>query len=230
MKISNVKEGSRDFDIRFSEFIYKLPRPKDLDKDYFHLEDFGYNGQFENKKILIYDARRHHPTSTEWRALIVEDGSEEKESVIIDETKRIKLILKDIYTDNSKLLTLSCWDFEEITAELLISNGYKVELTSKRKDNGYDILAIMNSILGPLKFLVECKRYANRKVGIETVRGFKDVINTEKAHKGVIVTTSYFTAGAFKKQQETPHLLEYRNKDKVIEWVNDYFNLPQIRI
>ena len=74
-----------------------------------------------------------------------------------------------------------------------------------------------------MKFLVECKRYTKQKVGVEIVRSFKEVILTEKANRGIIVTTSYFSADAQKKQKETPYLLDYRDKDKVIEWVNNYY-------
>ncbi|OQP64636.1 restriction endonuclease [Niastella populi] len=96
-------------------------------------------------------------------------------------------------------------------------------------DNGYDIIALMNiKMQNPLKFLVECKRYSKKKVGIEIIRGFIEVISSEKANRGIIVTTSYFTKGALKKPQQMPHLLELPNKDKVIEWVNDYFKSPQL--
>ena len=142
------------------------------------------------------------------------------ESIIIDESTKIQRILYDIYTNNSNLLTLNCWEFEEIVAELLSKQGYKVELTQKTKDNGYDIIALMNiKMHNPLKFLVQCKRYARLKVGVDVIRSFKEVIDTEKANRGIIVTTSYFTQGALKKQCEIPYLLDYRDKDRVIDWV-----------
>ena len=75
----------------------------------------------------------------------------------------------------------------------------------------------------PIKFLVVCKRYTNQKVGVEVIRSFKEVISVENANKGIIVTTSYFTKGALQKKAKTPYLLDYRDKDKVIEWVKDYF-------
>lgn len=156
---------------------------------------------------------------------IFPEYANESESIVIDESRRIQKVLYDIYKDNNNLLTLNCWDFEEMVAELLSKQGYKVELTQKTKDNGYDIIALMNiKMQTPLKFLVECKRYVHRKVGIEVIRSFKEVIDTEKANRGIIVTTSYFTKGALQKQAEIPYLLDYRDKDKVIEWVKDYFN------
>jgi restriction endonuclease Mrr len=127
---------------------------------------------------------------------------EEKNEIIIDESKKTKKIITDIYKDNLKLFTIESREFEELIAELLLSQGFKVELTGKTRDNGYDIIAIKYiDDHNPLKFLVECKRYTNRKVGVEIIRGFKEVIDTEKANRGIIVTTSYFTKDAIKKQK-----------------------------
>ncbi|PZU24451.1 MAG: hypothetical protein DI622_03825 [Chryseobacterium sp.] len=50
-----------------------------------------------------------------------------------------------------------------------------------------------------------------------------DNSNLYSANKGLIVTTSYFSRDAIKKQQETPLLLEYKDKDEVINWVNEYY-------
>lgn len=156
-----------------------------------------------------------------------EENSQEKgsESIIISETSRIKGIISEIYYNNLKLFSLHPREFEKIVAELLYSKGFEVELTKQTRDNGYDILALKHiDGFSPIKYLVECKRYAEkRKIGVEIIRSFKEVIQTENANKGLIVTTSYFSTEAIKKQRETPLLLDYKNKDEVIEWVNDYF-------
>lgn len=155
---------------------------------------------------------------------IIEDNIEKK-SIIITETSRIKQIISEIYFNNLKLFTIHPREFEKIIAELLYNQGFEVELTKQTRDNGYDILALkyINGF-SPIKYLVECKRYAeDRKIGVEIVRSFKEVLQTENANKGIIVTTSYFTKDAIKKQAETPLLLDYKNKDEVLEWVNNYF-------
>ena len=145
--------------------------------------------------------------------------------IILNESKRLKNIITDIYNDNAKLLSINPREFEEVIAELLATRGFKIELTKQTRDNGYDIMGI--GYLGtdfPIKFLVECKRFRQDKVGVEIIRGFKDVIATENANKGIIVTTSYFTKDAIKKQKETPYLLDFRDKDSVLNWVNEYCN------
>jgi restriction system protein len=153
-----------------------------------------------------------------------EDTGEKIENVVIDETNRIKRIITGIYQDNSLLTKIEPREFEEIIAEMLSMQGFKVELTKQTRDNGFDIIAIKYlDKISPLKFLVECKRYTSQKVGVEIIRGFKDVIMTEKANKGIIVTTSYFSKDATRKMQEIPYLLDFKDKDNVIEWVTDYY-------
>lgn len=150
-----------------------------------------------------------------------EDGVK---NIILTETSRIKQILFEIYCNNEKLFTIHPREFEKIVAELLYQKGFKVELTKQTRDNGYDILA-MKYIdgLSPIKYLVECKRNnINRKIGVEIIRSFKDVILTEQANKGIIVTTSYFSKQAIIKQKETPFLLDYKDKDDIMEWISNY--------
>ncbi len=156
-----------------------------------------------------------------------EDTSEEEikevETVFVEQTKSIKRIITDIYKDNSNLLKVEPRQFEEIIAEMLYAKGFEVQLTKQTRDNGYDILALKvleNNFA--LKFLVECKRYKKEKVGVDIIRSFKEVIQTEKANKGIIVTTSYFTKDAQTKRKETPYLLDYKDKDDVLLWVAEY--------
>lgn len=144
--------------------------------------------------------------------------------IVVDESQKTKRIILDIYRNNQSLLTIEPRQFEEIVAELLHSQGYEVELTKQTRDNGYDIIAIKHIGYGqiPLKFLVECKRFANRKVSVDIIRSFKEVLDSEQANRGIIATTSYFTRDAIKKQRLHPYLLDFKDKDQIIKWVNDY--------
>lgn len=154
---------------------------------------------------------------------IDEENAPSKETIVISETHRIKKIIKDIYIDNEKLLQIHSREFEKVIAELLSHQGFDVELTKQTRDNGYDIIALkyFDGHI-PLKFLVECKRYTKEKVGVEIIRAFKEVLVTENANRGIIVTTSYFTKDAVNKRNEMPYLLDYRDKDHVMEWVKNY--------
>ena len=166
---------------------------------------------------------------------LIEDFDDENEealkkdsikSIIIESSNKIRDILFEIYLNNEKLYKLSPREFEKVIAELLYYNGFEVELTKQTRDNGFDILALKYlDNLSPIKYLVECKRYnPARKIGVEIIRSFKEVLQTEQANKGLIVTTSYFSIDAIKKQKETPYLLDYKDKDELINWVNQYYN------
>lgn len=87
-----------------------------------------------------------------------------------------------------------------------------------------DILALKDmASQSRMKWLVECKRYTTEKVGIEIVRSFREVILTEQANRGIIATTSYFSDDAKrKKEKDAPYLLDFRDKDDVIDWVVEY--------
>lgn len=153
-----------------------------------------------------------------------EDPETDEVVILVDETSRIKKIITDIYYDNSVLHIIEPRQFEEIVAEILYSKGFEVELTKQTRDKGFDIIAL-KYIDGfvPLKFLVECKRYTREKVGVEIIRSFKEVLATENANRGIIVTTSYFSKEATKKKDNSPYLLDYKDKDNVIEWVQEYY-------
>ncbi|MBS1594283.1 MAG: restriction endonuclease [Bacteroidetes bacterium] len=184
------------------------------------LEDMASFNSFRFKEYLLN-------VYTDKEANDQESSQQEKSEnslIIVDDSHRLKRIILDVYKDNSILYTLEPRAFEEMIAELLDDRGFKVKLTKKTKDDGYDILCIdYSNKLFESKFLVECKRYSeNRKVGVEIVRSFKEVIATEKANKGIIVTSSYFTSGAIKKKDENPWLLDLRDKDGVIDWVKSY--------
>ncbi|OYU53831.1 MAG: hypothetical protein CFE25_17200 [Chitinophagaceae bacterium BSSC1] len=152
---------------------------------------------------------------------------ENKKQIVIDESRKVKRIISDIYQDFPQIYKIEPREFEELIAELLRNDGYDVELTKQTRDNGYDILALkkIDTKSLPLKFLVECKRYnEKRSVGVEIIRSFKEVIDTQQANRGIIVTTSYFSSGAISKKNQDPYLLDYRDKNSIMQWVEQYYN------
>lgn len=159
--------------------------------------------------------------------LIDEEETEpETQIVLLDEGGRIKRLIAEIYRNNQKRFTLEPRDFEGVIAELLRFQQFDVEMTKRTRDGGYDLIAIKNVGEFPVRFLVEIKRNAkSRKIGVGIVRGFRDVINTNGANKGIIVTSSYFSTDAKKDRlQNKPYLLDFRDHDDVIRWVNQYIN------
>jgi len=120
-------------------------------------------------------------------------------SVINDE------LIKHLARHPELMHQLSPRKFEEVVAQLFKDMGYDVELTPPTKDGGFDIRAVWKTGISPVLTLVECKRYAPKnKVGVDIVRGLYGVVGSENATNGLIVTSSFFTAGAtaFQKKNE----------------------------
>lgn len=113
--------------------------------------------------------------------------------------------------------------FEELVAELLKAQGFEATLTPRTRDGGRDILAARSDRLGTLLYRVECKRYAPaKKVGVEVVRSIYGVVQSERANKGVIVTTSSFTTQALAFATPLRYQLSLRDFGALTRWLDDF--------
>ncbi len=114
-------------------------------------------------------------------------------------------------------------DFERLVSDLLLANGWNVELTRQTKDGGYDIFAAYTDTLGIRStWIVECKRWrADRPVGIEVVRSLYAVKTDLRVGGALLATTSNFTAGAhaFKAAR---YDLELKDRTAILEWISAY--------
>jgi len=112
--------------------------------------------------------------------------------------------------------------FEELVASIFRNNGFIVELTPETRDGGFDIIAVENSALtGHNMYLIECKRYArDRHVGIGVVQRLLGVVIQHQATKGIIVTTSYFSADAQRAAEHSKHSMSLRDYEAIVEWLN----------
>ncbi len=146
---------------------------------------------------------------------------EVEEESLIELVDNTKLLLKNIYEQNKLIDVVDPREFEKIVAELLYFKGYEVHLTKRTRDGGYDILALTKVGGIPFKLLAECKRH-KKTIGIDIIRSFCDVINYEKANKGLIFTTSYFSSTAISRKNEMGTILDLKNRDELIEWIIEY--------
>lgn len=144
-------------------------------------------------------------------------------NTIIDISTAVDRKLIDYFRQYpQRLYDLTPRQFEELIAELFDGFGFDVELTAATRDMGRDVIAVQN---GParLKYLIECKRYAKEnKVGLAVVQRLHGVTIAEGANKGILATTSGFTDPAFNALRQTPWLLEGRDFDGLVEWLNLY--------
>lgn len=162
--------------------------------------------------------------SEDYELDVVPPEQSEKKIVLLHEVSRLQTTMEEIYQDNNKLYTLKPRDFESMIGELLRHKNFEVELTKQTRDGGYDLIALQNLGEFPLRFLVECKRYApDRPVGIEIIRAFSHVVRANNANKGILFTTSYFTKDARQDAQTNmPYHLDFREKGDILEWIRSY--------
>ncbi|MBF0369751.1 MAG: restriction endonuclease [Magnetococcales bacterium] len=117
--------------------------------------------------------------------------------------------------------------YEELIAGIFSNNGFDVELTPEKNDGGFDVIAIKKcGLTGDTVNLIECKKYVRKKVGIIVVRGLLGVVNHNKAHKGLIVTTSNFTKPALDFAESNKTKITLKDHDNVLDWLKT-LNLPK---
>lgn len=192
----------------------------------------GFFNHMENMKrsrLLseLYESK-NKALKIEYDFLKLLDANEDVDKKIITPTavilqaKTIKKEIEGIYRDNSILYRIKPRRFEEVVQELFEKKGYQVTLTAQTKDGGYDLIALSTDNGMPLKYLVECKRYRqDRKIGIDIIRSFSDVVRGQNVNKGIIFTTSYFSSDA-RKHKAVPYLLDLKDHDDIVNWVDDY--------
>lgn len=155
-----------------------------------------------------------------------------EEGILIYSSPKIEIIKPEIIlaTSDSLLSTLcnnprimyeiSPRKFEELIADIFFRNGFIVELTKQTRDGGRDIIAFSDRMNIRTKYIVECKRYAeNRKISLATVQRLYGVTLSDKAHMGILATTSAYTKEA--KSFGDLHMSHLSLKDyhDVVEWV-----------
>ncbi|RQO66816.1 hypothetical protein DBR40_21415 [Pedobacter sp. KBW01] len=188
------------------------------------------NGKFlDNLQMAHTDmyGRSQPNFKTELKEYELENDAGSQPFSYLTEADKVKAIIETVYQDNKMLYKIGSYEFERMIAELLRAKNFEVELTKRTRDGGYDILALQNLEGIPLRFLVECKRYAAHKpIGIDIIRSFSHVVNREGANKGLIFTTSYFTRDASKlRDDDMPYLLDFKDNIDIVKWVNRYMGL-----
>jgi Holliday junction DNA helicase RuvB len=99
--------------------------------------------------------------------------------------------------DSADLERMSGVEFERFVMSFLTRMEFRPEMTKATGDGGIDIVAILNKPILGGKYLFQCKRYAPENlVGASTVRDFYGAVTADNAVKGVLITTSDFTAQA----------------------------------
>lgn len=108
-------------------------------------------------------------------------------------------LLNALYNNPELLMGVDDRRFEEICATILKRDGFRVHLTPKSGDGGYDLVALADHLHLPSFHLVECKRWdiTKRKIGVPVLRHLQGAVSELNASGGLVMTTSMFTTPAF---------------------------------
>lgn len=110
--------------------------------------------------------------------------------------------------------------FEQMTAEWLDREGYRVELGPGRNDENVDVRAWREDAPrgAPPALLVQCKREKG-KVGRTVVKALWADIHHEKAEGGLVVTTNDVSPGARKDIKARSYPITPVNRKEVRSWL-----------
>jgi hypothetical protein len=160
------------------------------------------HGSGRTRPVTLYS----HETPTQREIEIVQDVNEE--------------LIRSLAVDPTLMYSLNPRKFEEVVAFLFEKRGWQVRLTPPSKDGGFDFFAELKNPLSTFLVLGECKRYSrDRKVGVEIVRGLHSVTETNQAHQGIVITSSFFTAGAVEYQRVLGPRMELKDYSDLVNWL-----------
>ena len=98
-------------------------------------------------------------------------------------------------TTSPTLNELSGIEFENLCKNLLEKMNFEVSTTKQSGDGGIDLIAYNHQPMLEGKYIVQCKRYSG-SVGEPIIRDLYGVVNSERANKGILITTGTFTKSA----------------------------------
>ncbi len=108
----------------------------------------------------------------------------------IEKFKKIGNTKNSKYWDEAQFwLGLSGLQFEQEVADVFRRNGFKAEVTPASGDGGVDIIMHKDN----LKYIIQCKKYANHPVTPQELRALWGVKDDFSADRILMVTTSTLT-------------------------------------
>lgn len=121
---------------------------------------------------------------------------------------------KNFRNDSFNINNMTGKEFELLCKKLIEKMDFETELTKDSGDGGIDIIAYNYQPLLSGKYIIQCKRYSG-SVGEPIIRDLYGVVTSERANKGILITTGYFTKSAigFAKDKQ----IELIDRDRLNE-------------
>ncbi len=92
-----------------------------------------------------------------------------------------------------RLQDLEWRKFEELLDAIFKNQGYHTELGPGSNDGGVDLRLIQKDSIGQVITLVQAKRYkAENPIDLQAVQALHGVVDDQRAHRGLFVTTSRY--------------------------------------
>jgi len=133
--------------------------------------------------------------------------------------KTLETTFEEGKRETSTLLDLSPIEFEKLVSELLKAMGFKTQITKASHDGGIDVIAILDKPIIGGKYVIQCKRYKNT-VPVKVIREPYGVMQSEKANKGILITTSDFSSDGYKFASDKQ--IELINREKLLQLIREY--------
>lgn len=143
---------------------------------------------------------------------------EEEQRKQEEEEKAFQKEMEFIETIGTDINSLSGVDFEKVCQQLVEKMGFKTETTKASGDGGIDLIAYNHQPLLSGKYIIQCKRYSG-SVGEPIIRDLYGVVMSERANKGILMTTGYFTKSAVAFAEGKP--IELIDGEKLRVLLND---------
>ncbi|MDT2048020.1 restriction endonuclease [Priestia flexa] len=141
--------------------------------------------------------------------MLIERQREEKK---LQELKKL--------ADLDKLKAMHPREFEFYIADLFSTKGYEAIVTSASGDGGKDIVLTREGKTS----VVECKRYAHKKIGRPDIQKFHSALIDSQAIEGFFVTTSCFAKTSIQYVQDKP--IQLIDGEALINLIHDIKNSP----
>ncbi len=105
--------------------------------------------------------------------------------------------------------------YEEFLDAVFRNQGFRTELGPGTNDGGVDIRLYQSQSIPQMVTLVQAKRYANRPIGLDAVAALFGIAVQQRAHKGILATTSRFQPVAKRFARSIPSGLGFPNIELV---------------
>lgn len=165
------------------------------------------------------------PAVAGWSMVVIDDlqvlcSTDEAEKIMeLYRKHNADIYLEEEMLQQKNINELSGIEFERVCQQLVEKMGFETETTKASGDGGIDLIAYNHQPLLSGKYIIQCKRYSG-SVGEPIIRDLYGVITSERANKGILMTTGHFTKSAIAFADGKP--IELIDGEKLNELLNSY--------